>query len=118
MRQFVLVPILFLAACTKIPLALPSGTPLSVSVQLSTEEPRRFELPPSSAKYHQLEEWISNNQYGWSQYLATTPGSAIYVSVAGGRLQFVGPMVLACPVNGACLQKAAKHSEYSFLETQ
>jgi len=50
--------------------------------------------------------------------MATTPGSGIYVSVAGGRLQFVGSMVLACPVNGACLQKAAKHSEYSFLETQ
>jgi hypothetical protein len=116
MRLLICTSILFLAACSKLPLALPSGTPVSISVQEPSEEPRRFALPPSSAKHHQLELWLSNNQYGWSQYLATTPGKGIYVSLVGGRLQFVGSLALACPDKGACVQKTVERSEYSFLE--
>ena len=116
MRPLILASLLLLVACTKLPLAMPSGTPVSIAVQRSPEESQKFELPPDSAKYHQLEEWLSNNQYGWSHYLATTPGNGIYVSLPTGRLQFIGSLALACPADGACLQKAAKYSEYSFLE--
>jgi hypothetical protein len=117
MRLLICTSVLFVAACSKLPLALPSGAPVGISVQQSPEETRKFELPRSSAKHHQLELWLSSNQYGWSQYLATTPGKGIYVSLVGGYLQFVGSLALACPNKGACLQKTVERSEYSFLET-
>ena len=105
-----------LVACSKLPLALPEGAPVAVAIQRPPEEARKFDLAPSSTKYQQLESWLSNNQRGWSAYLATAPGEGIYVSLVGGNLQFVGSTVLACPTAGACMHKAVLPSEYSFLE--
>jgi len=106
-----------MVGCSKLPLALSVGEKVSVTVHPASQQSRKFELQPTSPKYRQLQVWLSKNQYGWSQYLTTTPGYGVFVSFENGLLQFTGSLVLACPLQSACVQKSVKHSEYLFLET-
>jgi hypothetical protein len=106
---------LLCAACTADPpLAFPVGTVLLVSVLSGTGSPKTWNLWPTDPSYAKIQDWLSHNQSGWSNYLSTPPAFGILVSGGELRLQFVEKGVLACRPGG-CIYKSTSESEYGFL---
>ena len=101
-----------LSACGRtVPLELPNATAVQVSF---LGEDRSYTLTPSSEEYHQLGLWIEHNQYGWSPYLATTPGRGILVTGGTLWLQFIGSSAITHTGEGT-FTKSVGSSEYAFL---
>jgi len=104
------------AACSaSAPVAFAPDELLKVAVIPRNGEARRFSLSPDDARYAQLQKWLRDNQSGWVPYPATEPGFGVFISGADLRLQFLESTVLACHMKGACLQKATRDTDYSFL---
>jgi hypothetical protein len=111
----------FLCACSRtLHLELPNGTP----IQLVTDhenpgttmvESKEVLLPPDTAEYRRLQEWLARNQTGWSQSLATNPGGGIVVHAGKLSLQFVGTAVFTWTDKGQ-FQKDIREEDYAFLK--
>ena len=111
-HAFSIALLLFLAACSsRLSLALPSGAPVRV-VTPSTSTERL--LQPAGEDYRHLQDWLAQNQSGWSQVYATNPNGGIFVSCGRFRLQFIGSTVFVMTSKGM-LSKPVKESEYAFL---
>jgi hypothetical protein len=109
---FPVCALLLLGACeAPIPLRLPVGAPLNVSV---SETHNHFTIAPDSDEYRQLALWIERNQSGWSRYRVTLPICGICVSAGDIQLNFLGSSVIAVLKDGVW-DKPVAPSDYAFL---
>src|ERR1700736_6485116 len=87
--------VMSVCACSRtLHLELRSGTPVELvtfheNPGTTVVEPKEVSLPPDAPEYRRLQEWLAQNQQGWSQSLATNPGGGIVVHAGKLSLQFV-----------------------------
>jgi hypothetical protein len=101
-----------LSACVEPTLTLPTNVPVTV-IELDNKTSERT-IPTDSESYRKLVAWISNNQSGWSSYLAPPPGKGIIVRAGELDLQFIGTTVLVHTSKGV-FTKSISFDDYSFL---
>lgn len=101
-------------------LQIPSGTP--VKLVTFHEDPgttivelQEVLLQPDIIEYRLLQQWLRQNQHGWSQSLATNPGGGIVVRAGDLSLQFVGGAVFTWTDKGQ-FQKKIREDDYVFLK--
>jgi hypothetical protein len=109
------------SACSRmLHLEIPIGT----SVQLITfpespsttlVESTEITLQPDAPEYRRLQEWLLQNQRGWSQSLATNPSGGIIVRAGKLSLQFVDGAVFTWTDKGQ-FQKRIREEDYAFLK--
>jgi hypothetical protein len=111
-----------LAGCggRKLYLQLPSGVPVRLIVfhENSTTtivDSKETMLPPETTEYRHLQEWLAQNQDGWSQSVAAAPGRGIAVRAGDLRLEFEDGVVFAWTAEGQ-FQKSIREEQYAFLK--
>ena len=104
--------LVFCSACAEqVSFALGPESPVTI-YYLSTKNERT--LLPKTDAHRKLVEWVTANQSGWEQYLATPPAQGIIIRAPELNLQFMGKSVLVHTRTGV-FSKAVSSNEYSFL---
>jgi hypothetical protein len=78
-------------------------------------EPIEVTSPSNTPEHRRLQNWIAENQRGWSQAVAADPAGGIIVN--GGKLHlhfFEGGV--STPVSDGVVQKTVRKEDYSYLE--
>ncbi len=94
---------------------LRSSDELQITLLSGNQNPRTWVLGHENPARARLAKWIDKNEYGWSSYVATTPGNGLLVDSSEWRLQFVEDWVLACPKKKGCWHKKVRPEEYEYL---
>ena len=118
---FGLALVAFLCACSRtLHLELSNGIPVKLITSYEDSETgivrsREVLLQPDTSEYRLLQQWLTRNQHGWSQSIATNPNGGIIVHAGDLSLQFVDDAVFTWSDKGQ-FQKRIPEEDYAFLK--
>jgi hypothetical protein len=93
---------------------LPAGAELEVMVT-GIGNPGISRFPPDSTQFTRLQNWLLQNQDGWSRYLFTTPAHPLLVNAGNIQLQIFTSKILFCTASRGCLQHNIEGAEFEYL---